>query len=85
MHSKADTIYIRLKKSGNYFEAEVEDNGRGFDFKEVSNGDDRRSGFGLKSMRERVEIIGGSFFLHSLCGKGTSIRIAFPVGEDNTT
>jgi PAS domain S-box-containing protein len=85
MHSKADTIYIRMKKIGNYFEAEVEDNGRGFDFKEVSNQGDRSSGFGLKSMRERVEIIGGSFSLHSFSGTGTCIRIAFPVDEDDTT
>jgi PAS domain S-box-containing protein len=84
MHSKADTIYIRLKKSGSYFEAEVEDNGCGFDIKEVSTCEDRRSCFGLKSMRERVEIIGGSFFLDSLSGTGTCIRIAFPIGEDNT-
>ncbi len=84
MHSKADTIYIRLKKTGNYFEAEVEDNGLGFDFNEVSNRVDRMSGYGLKSMQERVEIIGGSFSLHSLSGTGTCIRIAFPVGEDNT-
>jgi signal transduction histidine kinase len=84
MHSKADTIYIRLKKTGNCLEAEVEDNGRGFDFKEVSNRVDRMSGYGLKSMRERVEIIGGSFSLHSLSGTGTCIRIAFQVGEDNT-
>jgi PAS domain S-box-containing protein len=83
MHSKADTIYIRLKKFGNCVEAEVEDNGRGFDFNEVSNQGDRSSGFGLKSMRERVEIIGGSFSLHSFSGTGTCIRIAFPVGEDD--
>jgi len=84
MHSKADTIYIRLKKSGNYFEAEVEDNGRGFDFNEVSNCSDRSSGFGLKSMRERVEIIGGSFSVHSLMGAGTRVHIAVPVDEDKT-
>jgi len=73
-----------LKKTGNYFEAEVEDNGLGFDFNEVSNRVDRMSGYGLKSMQERVEIIGGSFSLHSLSGTGTCILIAFPVGEDNT-
>jgi PAS domain S-box-containing protein len=84
MHSKADTIHIRLKKSGNYFEAEVEDNGCGFDFKEISNCSDRSSGFGLKSMRERVEIIGGSFSVHSLMGAGTRVRIAVPVDEDKT-
>jgi PAS domain S-box-containing protein len=83
MHSKADTIYIRLKKFGDHVEAEVEDNGRGFDPKEISNPGDRLSGFGLKSMRERVEIIGGSFSLHSFSGTGTCIRIAFPVGVDD--
>jgi len=83
MHSQADTIYIRLKKFGDHVEAEVEDNGRGFDPKEISNPGDRLSGFGLKSMRERVEIIGGSFSLHSFSGTGTCIRIAFPVGADD--
>jgi PAS domain S-box-containing protein len=84
MHSKADMIYVRLKKSGNYFEAEVEDNGRGFDCKRVPNAEDRSTGFGLKSMRERVEIIGGSFSLHSAPGTGTCIHIAFPVDETDT-
>ena len=84
MHSKADTIYIRLIKSGNYFEAEVEDNGCGFDFEEASNCSGRSSGFGLKSMRERVEIIGGSFSVHSLLGSGTRVYIALPVDVDKT-
>jgi PAS domain S-box-containing protein len=84
MHSEADTIHVRLKKSGQYFEAEVEDNGRGFDFEEVFKRGDRMGGFGLKSMRERVEIIGGLFSLRSSPGAGTSIRIAFPVGENPT-
>lgn len=82
MHSRADTIYIRLKKTGDYIEAEVEDNGRGFDFNEVSQRGAGTSGFGLKSMRERVEIIGGSFSLRSLSGAGTCIRIRFQVDKD---
>jgi PAS domain S-box-containing protein len=79
LHSKADRVYIRLRKSAAGFEAEVEDNGRGFDIKEVYSQGDRSSGFGLKSMRERVEIIGGSFSVHSLSGAGTRIRIALPL------
>jgi PAS domain S-box-containing protein len=84
MHSRADTISIRLKKTGDYIEAEVKDNGRGFDFNEVSQRGDGASGFGLKSMRERVEIIGGSFSLRSFSGTGTCIRIRFQVGKDPT-
>jgi len=84
LHSKGDAIYIRLKKTGNYLEAEVEDNGCGFDFNEVSNRGDNMIGYGLKSMRERVEIIGGSFSLYSLPGTGTCIRIGFEIGKNNT-
>jgi signal transduction histidine kinase len=83
LHSKADTVYIRLRKTANYLEVEVEDNGRGFDVNEVSNRGDRMSGYGLKSMRERVEITGGSFSVDSLPGTGTCIRIGFQVGPDN--
>jgi len=81
MHSKGDAIYIRLRKTDNFLEAEVEDNGRGFDFNEVYIRGDGMSGYGLKSMRERVEIMGGSFSLHSLPGIGTCIRIGFEIGE----
>ena len=83
MHSKADTVYVRLKKTGTYLEAEVEDNGIGFDFNEVSECDGRISGYGLKSMRERVELMGGLFSLHSLSGTGTCIRIGFEISEEN--
>ncbi len=81
-HGRADTIHIRLKRSAGYFEAEVEDNGCGFDFKELDASGDHARGFGLKSMRERVEIIGGSFTLNSSAGTGTKVRIALPVGAD---
>ncbi|MFO7706700.1 MAG: PAS domain S-box protein [Desulfobacterales bacterium] len=80
-HSGADAIFVRLKKFGNDLVAEVEDNGCGFDFKEVCRRGDGMSGFGLRSMRERVEIIGGAFCLNSLPGTGTSIRIAFPLPD----
>lgn len=81
MHSRADAIHVRLKKFGHELVVEVEDNGRGFDFNKVSRRADRISGFGLRSMRERVEIIGGAFCLNSLPGTGTSIRFTFPLSE----
>jgi PAS domain S-box-containing protein len=81
-HSQADTVFIRLKRSGDYLETEVEDNGRGFELEEVYERGDHLSGLGLRSMQERVEIIGGSFAVHSLPGSGTRIRILLPLGED---
>jgi PAS domain S-box-containing protein len=80
-HSLADTVYIRLKRSGNYLETEVEDNGHGFDLEQVYEQGDHLSGLGLRSMQERVEIIGGSFSVHSRFGAGTRIRITLPMSE----
>lgn len=80
-HGHADAIHIRLKRSAHGFEAEVEDNGCGFDFNEFSAGGDHARGFGLKSMRERVEIIGGAFTLISSTGAGTRVRITLPAGD----
>ena len=33
------------------------------------------SGLGLKTMRERAEMIGGTFRLDSLAGKGTTVSV----------
>jgi signal transduction histidine kinase len=50
----------------------VVDDGRGFDVAAP------RRGFGLTSMRERVEGAGGSFAVHSTPGKGTEIEVLLP-------
>jgi signal transduction histidine kinase len=63
----------------------VEDNGQGFDLEQVYAREDHLSGLGLKSMQERVEIIGGSFSVHSGPGIGTRVHITLPLAEDPTT
>jgi signal transduction histidine kinase len=77
-HSRADTLRIRLARSGSQFEFEVQDNGCGFDPNEVMGRHDRLSGFGLKSMQERAEICGGAFELRTRPEAGTSVRITLP-------
>ena len=79
-HSRADTVYIRLKKLASHFEFEVEDNGCGFNPDEVFARQDQLSGFGLKSMQERSEICGGVLNLHTQPDAGTSVRVALPIG-----
>ena len=53
----------------------VSDNGVGFDPAEVL--EQARSGLGLSSMRERIETLGGLFFIRS-SAQGTSIEIVLP-------
>ncbi len=50
----------------------VEDDGQGFDPKEVVS-----RGFGLTSMRERAEGAGGSYALTSADGQGTKVRVSW--------
>jgi PAS domain S-box-containing protein len=80
-HSRADTIYVRLKKDASHFEFEVEDNGSGFDSGVVFDRQDRLSGFGLRSMQERAEICGGVLRLDTQPDKGTSVRVTLPAAE----
>jgi signal transduction histidine kinase len=38
-----------------------------------------RKGLGLTSMRERIELSGGSFWIESTPGKGTTIKASWTI------
>jgi len=80
-HSQADLVSIRLTKIGDRMELLIEDNGRGFDPKEVLARDSSSRGFGLSSMRERTELSGGWFQLESSEGRGTAIRASWSLSQ----
>jgi signal transduction histidine kinase len=52
----------------------VDDNGKGFDTDALQ----QSSSLGLKLIRERTEMLGGSFEIESAVGKGTRILFAVP-------
>ncbi|WP_420642142.1 sensor histidine kinase [Candidatus Leptofilum sp.] len=54
---------------------EVSDNGPGFDVTRTAV----YNRLGLVGMRERVELLGGQFELHSAIGRGTTIRTRLPL------
>jgi signal transduction histidine kinase len=58
--------------------AVVEDDGVGFDADPAGGA----AGTGLLSMRERTELLGGTFALMSRPFQGTRIEVAIPLGED---
>ena len=72
-HSGADRVTIALKKRNSDIELAIEDNGCGFDLEESLSGDSSERGFGLGSMKERIEFSGGSFSIESAGQKGTVI------------
>jgi signal transduction histidine kinase len=58
----------------------IEDDGRGFDTNMVQ--DKNGQCLGLVGMRERVNLLGGSFVVESAPGEGTTIRVRIPLQED---
>ncbi len=78
-HSKADLARLSLKKIGDKIELKIKDNGMGFDLEQTLSSERARRGMGLDSMRERAELSGGAFAVESTKGKGTTIKVNWPL------
>lgn len=75
-HAAATHVDVSLTLAGQSLSATVRDNGRGFS----QNGLTIRTGFGLTSMRERAEKLGGRLTIASTPGVGTVVSLdAIPV------
>ncbi len=66
---------VAVTGSAGRLTVEVGDDGRGFD-PDALKPDGH---FGLDWMRERVELLGGSFEVHSAVGRGAMVRVALPL------
>ncbi len=75
-HAGVACAAIRFAQNDTRVELHIEDEGRGFDSEQTPLVED--GGFGLRSMRERAQSIGGSFQVHSMPGRGTHIAVAWP-------
>jgi PAS domain S-box-containing protein len=80
-HSRAKAVHVSLRKTGGKIELAIEDDGHGFDPEEVSCRNEDEYGMGLSGMQERAELSAGSFEILSTLGKGTTIRVLWPVGD----
>jgi CheY-like chemotaxis protein len=59
----------------------VQDDSKGFDPQTVAMSGEANDAFGLFSIRERLEFLGGEFAIHSASGRGTQVRLLTPPGE----
>ncbi|WP_051260952.1 CHASE4 domain-containing protein [Desulfovibrio inopinatus] len=79
-HAEATRVTVRLVASHPMILLRIEDNGKGFSQDDLDQTDGLVSGMGLHGMRERAEVIGGSFKVTSIPGKGTRIFAQAPIG-----
>jgi len=82
-HSGADRIRIGLILDAHTLQLTITDNGQGFEPAQVLASKNPGQGLGLRSMKERARLTGGSYALDSKRGQGTSIRVAWPLLDAN--
>jgi two-component system, NarL family, sensor histidine kinase DegS len=79
-HGAASAATVASAIDGSDWVLTVRDDGRGFDVGAVAARG--RRNFGLQFMRERAELIGAQFEVHSRPDGGTLVRLAIPVGAE---
>ncbi|MCB9078273.1 MAG: HAMP domain-containing protein [Anaerolineaceae bacterium] len=67
-HSRATAVEIYLGWEADEIRLVISDNGCGFNVSQING-----KGVGLQSMRERIEVLGGYFFVKSQPGIGTQV------------
>ena len=74
-HAKASQVKVNISQEDRSLVLNIIDSGIGVD---ISTLDDKTS-LGLLGMRERANIVGGTFQIHSETGKGTDIHVSLPI------
>ncbi|MFC5652743.1 sensor histidine kinase [Paenibacillus solisilvae] len=72
-HSKADQLIIHLQHADNHVRLTFQDNGVGFNLEEK-----KQTSYGLLTMEERVNVLGGSMQLTTSSGQGVIIDLWVP-------
>jgi signal transduction histidine kinase len=76
-HSQATEATIHLTDHGDSINIMIEDNGVGFDRKNIDTAD----GMGLQNIKKKIVQLGGNLEIDTTPGKGTTIIIDIPVND----
>ncbi|MCE5325849.1 MAG: PAS domain S-box protein [Planctomycetaceae bacterium] len=75
-HARVDKARVSLMSVGDYLQAEVSDDGAGFDLSHMASASG--GGFGLSSIRDRLELLGGCLEIHAHPGRGSHFVLYAP-------
>ena len=78
-HADATMARLSFMVDGDTVQLEIIDDGMGFNIQEHLVGADESRGYGLLSMAERVELVGGQLNIRSRVGSGTSVTATIPL------
>ncbi len=73
-HSQAKKLKVSLLQSTNNLILSIEDDGKGFDKVKIAN----KRTLGILGMKERTSMIGGTYEITGIPGKGTIVVVTIP-------
>jgi len=79
-HASANRVEIRMAEADGLVSVIVEDDGVGFDARDVER-PGGQGGLGLLGIRERVAQLGGTVRIDSVIGRGTRLEVTIPAAE----
>ncbi len=83
-HSQASRILVKLEFADGQVNMQVRDDGIGFDVEEVRQKAKYGNHYGLMSMGERVNLLGGELKVFSTRGQGTTILVSIPIDSEES-
>ncbi len=81
-HAEASSVMVTAEASDYAFVVKIQDNGLGFDTSILKPQSRKIDSFGLFSIKERTEYLGGIVDIQSEINKGTTVSLTIPVSLD---
>lgn len=75
LHAQASQINVQLEIGDNRVRASIEDDGRGLEPHALP----QEAELGVKAIRERMDMLGGSFEVDSTAGQGSRFSLSIPI------
>jgi signal transduction histidine kinase len=84
-HASASRVQVELRQDAETAELRIRDDGVGFAPASLSQPGDHSRTLGLTAMRQRIELLGGTWHVESAPGQGTVIRAILPLADASTS
>ena len=78
-HAQANKVKVSIRRVDEHIHINVEDDGKGFDSVKVTSGAAKETKFGLFSIRQRLEQLGGHFEIKSEQDSGSKFTMTAPL------
>jgi PAS domain S-box-containing protein len=79
-HANAGKVGVELLQKNNQLILSIEDDGKGFDKQKAAE----KETLGILGMKERAKMMGGSYEINSVPGKGTTVTVVLPYKIETT-